>query len=103
MNNGFLRREDHCLTAEDNQVKGKTCFYDVNDNDEGHDDYDVEQQKLAQLWKHSKGGSIKNLATETCITTKGLKSGDRIALAPCDPNDFHQIWWFQKYTDITVL
>ena len=59
-------------------------------------------RKKYQLWEHKKGGQIKNVRTQQCLTTSGLNSEESIEIAECDDNDLHQIWWFQKYVDVNV-
>lgn len=55
-----------------------------------------------QIWTHTKGGQIKNEHTNLCLSTEGLKSSVNIRTVECNPDDLHQIWWFQKYTDLDV-
>lgn len=54
------------------------------------------------MWTHEKGGQIRNVLTNDCVTSSGVASTGNLKTEPCDPNDIYQLWWFQTYTDIEV-
>jgi polypeptide N-acetylgalactosaminyltransferase len=55
--------------------------------------------KKKQQWMHSKEGDVirNTYDPHYCLTTKNIKSGDDVKVAPCDLRDVHQQWTMQTY------
>jgi polypeptide N-acetylgalactosaminyltransferase len=101
-NSGELRREESCATADySSEVVEMSKCIDIN-LAKTRRKRTAKEEKKKQLWKHTKGGNIINVATGQCLTTSNLESMADVKIAACNEDDAHQLWWFQTYTDINV-
>lgn len=107
--NQEIRREETCAAVSESEE---------NDNDSASKDFTVVMTKCTepdlvgevnrrpalktkkkQQWLHSKSGdTIRNaFDPHFCLSTKNLKSGDDVKVAPCDLRDVYQRWTIQTY------
>lgn len=58
------------------------------------------KEKRRQTWIHKRSGDVirNGFDKHLCMTTKNIKSGEDIRLAPCDSSDPSQKWIIQTYT-----
>ena len=101
-NGGEIRREETCMSANirTSEVEMDKCVeVDVYGP---RTKRSMSKKKKRQTWLHTKGGQIINVASKDCVTSRGASSTSNLKLAPCDSNDFNQLWWFQTYTDVKV-